>query len=780
MTTSKRATIKLEHDDFTVYVNCDDILSPLKKLSHTYSQREANKPADNEIAVLAEDFKGAYKAIFDDESPLEQPFFFENRQYRFEIEFKEHVTKNSAAVNHKHQLIEDAFYLNRNGNALQAALNFGNDIGRCSFKLDYQVNGNPCSVKISFNIFATKMVVEQDLSLINNAIDNVYPLWRYSLSSKTFQQVDKSNRSVDKFELFWLAQFERLVEELQLGVKQIINAPHNRLQAFTKQQKLDRVSKRLKPKQLEKAQQLMKAGITDPRINIGYKKLAVDTPENRFIKMVINSTSDKLRSLITAINNEKNTKVSNSFIKQLQTWQKSFSKVSKQQLWREVGNFNGLSSESKVLQQRTGYAKVYKVWQQLKHYLNKANGHSDISVKSIAELYEIWCFVEVMEVIKSLGFQEQKRELSRLKQVQFEKQFSKDGMAAAFEFKRDCDGMVIKLAHEPSFSPKGTETRTWLANQRPDIVVQVTLTNGESFLILFDAKYRIDNYQIKGKDAVPEDAINQMHRYRDAIIHQQQSDNEKPIKSRPVMGAFALYPGFCDQIKDENPYQEAIEQIGIGAFALLPDAPDSSSHRLWLQSYLKQKLGGPKSAYQKRSNDYYFVEDAARIPPYGQNAIRHNGLTMIAPLNEINRGNAYIQQARSGTLKGYHTQLLATNRQNVHRNIIREVRYFIVTVRDNPTDNTQYGRYLYRVANVKLLPRHNIDDNLTGKVSSDERLYWLFEFTGEPTPLKNKLEIPYEEHFKFKLTKAEYLDVISNWDDITDSYQLYAELDETW
>lgn len=382
-----------------------------------------------------------------------------------------------------------------------------------------------------------------------------------------------------------------------------------------------------------------------------------------------------------------------------------------------------------------------------------------------------------MEVIKSLGFKEQKRELSRLKQVQFEKQFSKDGMAAAFEYKRESDKMTIKLAHEPSFSPKGIETRTWLANQRPDIVLQVTLSNSESFFILFDAKYRIDNYQIGGKDAVPEDAINQMHRYRDAIIHQQQPDNEKPIKSRPVMGAFALYPGFCDQAEDDNPYQEAIDQIGIGAFALLPSDVSQSSHRLWLQNYLKQTLGEDN---ERRSHDYYFVEDAARIPPYGQHTIRHRGLTMVAPLNEINRDSAYIQQAIDGKLQGYHTQLLATNRQNVHRNIIREVRYFIVTVRDNPTDKAQYGQYLYRVTNVKLLPRHSLDNSLTGKSSSDEHLYWLFEFAEDPIPLKNKLALPYEEHFKFKLTKAEYLDDINHWTDIKESYQLYAELDETW
>ncbi|WP_192021941.1 DUF2357 domain-containing protein [Shewanella sp. WPAGA9] len=776
MTIDKRATLKLEHQDFTLYVTCDDIVSPLKKLTHTYSQRCVAIPSGNDIALSAD----GIQAIFDDDLPLNQPFFFENRQYWFEIEFKKHVATHSAVVNHKHRLIEGAFHLNRKGDALVASVNFGNDIGRCGFSVEYSIDSKRCAASISFNIFATKMVMEQDLTLINHAIDNVYPLWRYSLVSKTSQQVAKSNRSSEKFELFWLAQFERLVIELTLGIKQIINSPHNRLQVFTKQQKLDRISKPQKPRQIEKAQQLLLSGISNPRMTINYKKLHIDTPENRFIKMVIHRIADNLKGLIASLGVNDKSKVSNSFITELQKHQKIFSKMTKQQLWREVGSFSGLKSDSKVLQQGTGYAKVYKVWQQLKYYLNEVDGRADISIKFVAELYEIWCFVEVMEVIKSIGFAEQNRSLAKLKQVQFEKQFSKDGMAAAFEFKRDSDSMVIKLAHEPSFSPKGLENRTWIANQRPDIVLQVILSNEESFFILFDAKYRIDNYQIDAKDAVPEDAINQMHRYRDAIIHQQQNDNEKPIKSRPVMGAFALYPGFCDQEKDDNPYQEAINQIGIGAFALLPSSDGSQSHRLWLHNYLRQKLGGDEVNELNRSHDYYFVEDASRISPYGHTPVRHKGLTMVAPVNELNRNGEYIQQAKVGLLKGYHTQLLATNRQNIHRNIIREVRYFIATVRDGNSDTMQLGKYLYRVANVKLMSRHNIPEELTGKVSTDERLYWLFEFAGEPIKLENEIELPYEEHFTFKLTKAEYLKDIKHWDDITASKQLYAELDETW
>ncbi len=772
----KRATIKLEHQDFTVYVSCDDIDSPLKKLSHTYEQRNVAQPTGVPIAVCA----ASNVDTFDGGSPLDKPFFFENRQYWFEIEFNEQVTKSSAVVNHKHRLIEGAFHLNRTGNALQAALNFGNDVGRCGFTVEYLIDGKLCSANINFTIFATKMVMEQDLALINQAIDSVYPLWRYSLISKTSQQVTKSNRSPEKFELFWLAQFERLVTELERGVKQIINSPHNRLQSFTKQQKLDRISKPQKPRQIEKAQQLIASSISNPRISVNYKKLHIDTPENRFIKMVINRIADNLKGLITAVAANEKTKVSDSFINQLKTWQKVFSKMAKQQLWREVGDFSGLNSDSKVLQQGTGYAKVYKVWQQLKHYLNQAGGHADISIKSVAELYEIWCFVRVMEVIKSLGFEEKKRELTKLKQVQFEKQFNKDGMAAAFVFERD-DGMIVKLAHEPTFSPHSdAENRTWIAKQRPDIVLQVTLANKESFFILFDAKYRIDNYQIDGQDAVPEDAINQMHRYRDAIIHQQQLDNDKPIKSRPVMGAFALYPGFSDQANCANPYQDAIEQIGIGAFSLLPTDTEQVSHCLWLQNYLEQKLGAGLARSSSLSDDYYFVEDATRIAPYGGSSVRYNGLTMVAPINEIDRDTAYLDDARNGKLKGYHTQLLATNRQNIHRNIVREIRYLIVTVRESLADTTQMGRYLYRVSSVKLLPRHSIDDKMTGKVSSDDKLFWLFEFVGEPTLLTRSIVKPYEEHFYFKLTKVELLPTIGHWDEISGNSQVYAEFDKAW
>lgn len=124
---------------------------------------------------------------------------------------------------------------------------------------------------------------------------------------------------------------------------------------------------------------------------------------------------------------------------------------------------------------------------------------------------------------------------------------------------------------------------------------------------------------------MPDDAINQMHRYRDALLYQQQDD---PIPSRPTFGAFALYPGFMSQQPGtKNPYQEEIDRIGIGAFALLPAEDHSGS--CWLQTFLEQKLGksGKSSAIQPSARATSIWKSPAGLPPWGCS----KSATMISP-----------------------------------------------------------------------------------------------------------------------------------------------------
>ena len=82
--------LSYEHDDFDIHVSTDCLDSPRNKLKRTYVSRSVELPKYDEMLVWV----GSQPMLpsFDSEGPPHiQPFFFENRQYRFEIEFNDHV-----------------------------------------------------------------------------------------------------------------------------------------------------------------------------------------------------------------------------------------------------------------------------------------------------------------------------------------------------------------------------------------------------------------------------------------------------------------------------------------------------------------------------------------------------------------------------------------------------------------------------------------------------------------------------------------------------------------
>ena len=93
------------------------------------------------------------------------------------------------------------------------------------------------------------------------------------------------------------------------------------------------------------------------------------------------------------------------------------------------------------------------------------------------------------------------------------------------------------------------------------------LQQGMKMTYLFDAKYRIDGKD-KGVDVPPDGAINQMHRYRDAIYYK---DYDANALKKEVIGGYILFPG------DGEPndvavskFYKTIKEVNIGAFPLRP------------------------------------------------------------------------------------------------------------------------------------------------------------------------------------------------------------------
>jgi hypothetical protein len=417
----------------------------------------------------------------------------------------------------------------------------------------------------------------------------------------------------------------------------------------------------------------------------------------------------------------------------------------------------------------------------------------------------VWCFLCLKQILEQdLGFELGSNGAAKLSQNNFFEYQLKDGFAGAFCFKR-ADGVTARLAHEPKFTKKGQSIRSYLVNQEPDIVLEVTLPKKDAsheekqFIWLFDAKYRIktDKNRFDGgeenimqTDYVPDDAINQMHRYRDALIrlstpenNAQQAATNHSKKSRPVFGAFALYPGFFDQSKDANPYADAIDEISIGAFALLPTQAGSSccGHK-WLLEFLKAQIGtASRTQTGQKSQAMYpvaglaerlYVQEAARIPYYGMRQVLYPDLTMTVALGgQRGRNNGYFDAFEQGTAQWYHLPqktFLAKFKQH----IAAEISYLALASMFDAQSATKQIDKLWPVKHVSILPRYAITEQQSGKESGSDELYYLFEL-GRPLTLQNAVtHVPHRPiKNSIKLTTLNLLENVGNFADIEKVYE---------
>ncbi|MBE0482895.1 MAG: DUF2357 domain-containing protein [Bacterioplanes sp.] len=764
------------------------------------------------------------------ELTLNYPLFFENTQYQFEWVFFSEVT--NARLTHRSQNVNEAFRFAPEVKTargvvparLTGTINTGNDVGWLRLPLTFELDGTTQTQHIAFEVLPTKMALHQDLPAMYQAIDKVYPLWRFSLVEKTEQDAATSQQR-GHFPLMWLANFAALRARFEQGLKVICAAPHSRLQPTVANIKAAKLKGRLPQKLAEQVKQDFANGQYDKRYAVEKKQLSVDTPENRFIKMAVSKSKRQLAEFEQKLRQSNQAperqRLSDSFLNELHSWQQPLQKVLGQSFLKEVGAYKGLNRESLVLQQKTGYSAVYRIWQELKFYLDVFGNQSSISMKSVAEIYEVWCFLCLKQILEQdLGFELVENSATKLAQNDFFEYQLKDGFAGAFRFKRS-DGVTARLAHEPKFTKKGKSIRSYLVNQEPDIVLEVTLpksadlTKADSseekqFIWLFDAKYRIkteknrfddSNEDIESTDYVPDDAINQMHRYRDALIRLSEPrlskspsskiEGQPAKKSRPVFGAFALYPGFFDQATTPNPYAAAIEEVGIGAFALLPSQNELSQteseycgHQ-WLLEFLQTQIGTVSNAQTGQNDEAIYpvagmaerlyVQEAARIPYYGMRQVLYPDLSLTAAIApQSGRDKSYLERFEQGIAEWYHIKYsaIAQLEGQVGIHIAEEIRYLALATPSPQHVGTKTIVKVWPVKRVAILPRSSITAAQAGKAVESSELYYLFQL-GRPLTLQKPVtHVPLRNFsHSMKLTTLTRLESVTKFTEVEKVYE---------
>lgn len=558
----------IEHKDFTMIVECtkfDGIWNKAKsnvgedKLYSTYSWSEGvvsvkrTLDADHEIDI---------------EQGVPAPAtFFDNADYPIWIEFKDYV--KDAQFGSILQNDNDRFSFRRH--ILAGFINYKNEIGRSEIQIIYKVDKETRAFRFGFEVLSTKLDYHEHWRTIVEDIEREYRMLSLDYMRRTFHgfSPDQNGEHPD---IVWWSVFEGEQQKFIKACKSIIDRPRHRLhgeEVYLRADKLKQTPHNIENRLAEHRKEPAYLYRVEQHI------LSNDTQENRFLKFALHQISKRyedLRQRIEAVKTASGTMKS-----AMLATSETLKRLQHHPFFRTIGRFKGISQESIVLQKATGYSQVYRTWNLLRRAYSLNDGLYRLQTKDIATLYEIWCFIEVSHIVKAQLHLDDE-DVEHRNRMEMNGIFSWElgkGEHSRILFRKD--GVELaELVYNPKNADKENDNVGMkdlvvpTVPQKPDIVLQLTkndLQQGMKMTYLFDAKYRIDGKD-KGVDVPPEDAINQMHRYRDAIYYK---DYDANALKKEVIGGYILFPG------DGEPndvavskFYKTIKEVNIGAFPLRP------------------------------------------------------------------------------------------------------------------------------------------------------------------------------------------------------------------
>lgn len=587
--------LRVEHRDFTLQVDCD-------KFREIWNKAVANVHEPN-LYSKYDWSEGVESVCINDISIAEgtesQAVFFDNADYPLWVEFKTNVRE--ASFNSANRKVAESFKFHQKKQILSGFLNYGNEIGRSEIVINYTlVNGEREKFRFAFDVLSTKLNYHEHWREIISDIEREYRMLSIDFLKKTFHSFEISETSSETHDLIWWQIFKSMREDFVESCKAILDRPRHRLKDRELYQRADKI-KRFTPL-LENEYARFKK---DPGHLYRTEVPAVnnDTYENRFLKYAVAAISAQHTALGHKI--LANADLSDNRRKEIIEDIEELDALNYHSFFRNVGPFKGLTHESLILQQDTYYSNVYRTWLILQQSYSLNEGMHSLETKDIATLYEIWCYIQMKEIVrKQLGDGVEIDNSSRIElNGMFRYELGK-GDRSRILFKKG-DVELAELIYNP-VQGKSDNKEINIDNlisrtvpQKPDIVLRLTKTEHDNMKLtyLFDAKYRIDGKDKNAVDVPPEDAINQMHRYRDAIYY---TEHEGSGLKKEVIGGYILFPGNGEPSKVQVArFYESIDEVNIGAFPL---RPKDEENRKLLDKFISKLLKTRANALLTQSN----------------------------------------------------------------------------------------------------------------------------------------------------------------------------------
>ncbi len=566
-----------------------------------------------------------FELVSDNLKLLEYPCFFEWQTIKVVFtpyEYAEHESF-SLLINDTVELVSDYY-----GGKPQIIGNIliKNYVGNTIIKVVNKYNET--LFEFSTEIFPQKLNYKEDFKEMIAEITEILYSLIYDYLKKTYSIVTP-NEPQHSTITEWLAILKALFDSLEKSLQLILRSPHSKIITTKRITQVDKIRKinNAASKWIVKNQRHLSADSSDgfemekevytTILQESRKRITHNTFENRFIKWAVNSIILKIEMIRHEIKTLHLVKADfERADSELIVFRKKLLRYLMNPVFHQVEEFRHQMDFSTVLTMAPGYKDFYFRFLLLRRGLSiNDNDIFKLDYKDIATLYEYWCFLKTIKILKEepFSYNLESTDIIKIEHNRFSIGLRK-GEASEIKFSKIGTNESFLLAYNREFT-----TPTY--SQVPDNFIE--FKKGKEyknpFRYIMDAKYRFtredENYpEAAVKNGPPLDTIAQLHRYRDSILSKSNTKGTyaEAIKS---LGGIILFPfpNSEEGFKDHR-FFKSIKEVNIGAIPLRP----GSQNNLYKDFLLELLETSPEYLYEQTINydksDYHRLIDQMSMP----------------------------------------------------------------------------------------------------------------------------------------------------------------------
>ncbi len=517
------------------------------------------------------------------------PPLYEQTEYQLYLRGAE--SGDRVEIRHRDPVLTKSLSTQEDGCVVHGTINFRGQIGRSQFSI--YCNGVR-ELDFEVEVFPTKIDYESDYQDIVADVQKILTNLAYEYLRSTFQMGKlSSDRPPSKLE--WLVLIEQIIDELDKAMNHIAQRPTRglvRRERTTRLERIRRVDSRVRS-QVRRGQGkggLMRLDGFSVREQITERpaELTLDTMEHRWLRNQLVDIQRTLGQIASIYDCEAELSSRRKRTSEGITSLKSrVSRLLNLEPIKEADGDPPMGFASLQLVSAPGYREAYRLLMFLKMGLRLEGDLIQLAVKDLEVLYEYWTYLTVVRIIQDehgppQNFDSLFRVRSSGLSVQLKQGETQQVAFAAGKHRK------IRVKYNPQFANQDTT----LIPQKPDILIRFEEDGWPIIQLVADAKYRIDatdQYRQQFKSfGPPTDAINVLHRYRDAILEIDRTDAESVGLKRSVVQAAALFPmnRSADEDFRESRLWHSLERLGVGAIPVLPS--NTAFLKEWLLSAVRQ------------------------------------------------------------------------------------------------------------------------------------------------------------------------------------------------